>query len=273
MKLARLAAKLQAKRKRADAEDEASDDEMASNPRKRVLNRAVDAIATMLEEDASMSRTLPPRTDLLEALAGADRARYTVCSGSRYTDIDGLACAVGVAELLRSHGHQASAWLGAPWNDTIPHFVHEWREAMCTAPGPSAGDRFIIVDVSDPSYLPEGVAIESVAAVVDHHFGHKSFWESKHLSRQTHVQIEPVASCASLVAELFERSAREPSPLTARLLWLALLSNSLDLQLALTGNKDRKAEAFLCTRLGVADPAALRRELFDAVSAQACSPA
>ena len=58
-KLARLAAKLQAKRKREDPAAAAAEEE-ESNPRKRVLNRAVDAVADMLAEDVSMSRKQQP---------------------------------------------------------------------------------------------------------------------------------------------------------------------------------------------------------------------
>ena len=58
-KLARLAAKLQAKRKREDPAA-AAEEEEESNPRKRVLNRAVDAVADMLAEDVSMSRKQQP---------------------------------------------------------------------------------------------------------------------------------------------------------------------------------------------------------------------
>ena len=146
-----------------------------------------------------------------------------VTSGSAYTDIDALACAVALAEL-----HNCSAVLPGTFNSTIPHSVRKW-DFKFSREFSEKYISFIIVDVSNPTYFPHHIKREQIVEVFDHHFGFQNYWGNTG-------KIEPVGACATLIFELFKD--KTPSATTANLLYTAIIANTLNFKASVTTPRD-----------------------------------
>ena len=155
-----------------------------------------------------------------------------VTSGSAYTDIDALACAVGYAELFG-----CDAVLPGKFNSTIPQCVRDLKFNYLTD-FTAMHDKFVIVDMSDPRYLPDCVKIDQVEKVYDHHHGFASFWQEKG-------QIESVGACATMIYELFKDV--KPSVNAANLLYTAIFANTLNFKAKVTTERDLDAAEKLKT--------------------------
>lgn len=200
--------------------------------------------------------------------AFSSQHHYIVCSGSKYTDIDGLACVLGMVEFLTASGFSATAYLpaSAPLNATIPPFLQELPQVkdaiqvsnrVFNNSSETDNRRLIVCDTSDPrtvfgaeNFVPPHLS-SRVFAVLDHHFGFEDhpFW----VAQKTLLDIAPVASCASLVANYFHAVKLVPSGVVAALLFAAVHSNSLNLKLALTTPVDREMAAWLASGMKLGD--------------------
>lgn len=201
----------------------------------------------------------------MAVLVPSNKVRRIVVSGAKYTDIDGLACAIGMAEFLRLTKPLDVAIAYVPrkavWNETIPSFVRdELKAARTSANGrlddeylndtddfcfAEESDRLVIVDTCNPDFVDRDGHTPKIAAssrpsmgeeelaalsgnartrwsssaievesVIDHHL--QQSWRDKWVSfpPTCELQIEEVASCATLVAERFARAEVVPSGLT-----------------------------------------------------------
>ena len=149
-----------------------------------------------------------------------------VTSGSAYTDIDALACAIGYAELCG-----CDAVLPGKFNSTIPQCVQDFGFKYLTGFRKDY-DSFVIVDMSDPRYLPDCVSVDKVEMVFDHHLGFADFWQEK-------CQIESIGACATMIFELFKDV--KPSVKTANLLYTAIFANTLNFKAKVTTDRDLRA--------------------------------
>jgi len=165
-----------------------------------------------------------------------------VTTGRGFTDIDGFACVLAYANLLRKEGNEVIAYLPSPINHSVPEYVSSWDLSYSTIHPIQPEDRFVIMDVSDPTQLPEGVQDSSVIELYDHHFGFEEYWDIR-LHKMS--KIEAVGACATLVVEeLSKRSPNNISPYDANLLALAIVSNTLNFRANVTHKRDK--EAFGC---------------------------
>lgn len=150
---------------------------------------------------------------------------YPLCvtSGTAYTDIDALACAVAFAEL-----YHCSAVLPGEFNSTVTESVRQWDFTFSREFTDECAV-FVIVDVSNPAYIPKHIKHGQIAKVFDHHFGFEDYWNSTG-------NIEAVGACATLIFELFKDTT--PSKTTANLLYTAILANTLNFRANVTTPRD-----------------------------------
>ena len=113
-----------------------------------------------------------------------------ITSGSRYTDIDVLACAIAYAELKN-----ATPVLPGAFNATIPESIRKWPLKYETQ-HPQNANEFIMVDVSNPDYFPNFVQKNQISEVWDHRKGFENYWGNKG-------HINQVGACATQIFELF----------------------------------------------------------------------
>ena len=151
--------------------------------------------------------------------------KLCVTSGTAYTDIDVLACAIAFAEL-----NDCDVVLQGAFNATISKSIRKWNLNFRTQF--DTYDQFVIVDMSNPKYVPEQISESKIAKVFDHHTGFENYWGNRG-------QIELVGACATLIFELFGN--RKPSITTANLLYTAIFANTLNFKASVTTERDKKA--------------------------------
>lgn len=171
-------------------------------------------------------------------------------------DLDGVACSVGMAELLGADAvvvgtpSQEAAWMCERFGILMPP---EGRDRL-------AGADVVLVDASDPGDLDASFPIASVVEIIDHRLVHRA----ADFLNATRVQIEQVGSCATLVAERLKQNETAPSRDAARLLTGAIVSNTVDFKSPGTTDRDRAMFDWLAP---VADlPEGFAREMFLAKS-------
>lgn len=151
-------------------------------------------------------------------------------------DLDGLACAIAYAELLRARGVSARSFIsGSPDPEAV--FAAERLEVTTRGKAPQPGEPIVLVDASDLRGMPDSIDPLRVVEVIDHRLHHRA----AELFPNAVLCIEPVGAAATLVAERFHRHALIPSPRSAQLLQAAILSNTQLLRGSVTTDRDRAA--------------------------------
>jgi hypothetical protein len=161
-----------------------------------------------------------------------------VTSGERHTDIDAFACAIAYAEISKIAGKQVIPVLpGPPTASLAPIKTDAFHGIVRTI---ARADRVVLVDVSDPAHIARFVAVENVREVYDHHLGHELFWSGR---PDVRVHIERVGAAATLIWELGRRLGILDvlDAEVARVVAAAIVSNTVDLQLEITRDRDRRA--------------------------------
>ena len=166
--------------------------------------------------------------------------RITVLvTAKRNPDLDGAACAIAYAELLREEGYDAAPLVdGNP--DAEARFALDETGWARPAVSMSASE-IVLVDASDVVGLPDAVSAERVVEVIDHRQHH----DAERLFPRARIQIEAVGAAATLVAERWRAAARRPRGSTALLLQAAIQSNTQRLRGSVTTPRDLDAAAWL----------------------------
>jgi inorganic pyrophosphatase/exopolyphosphatase len=155
-------------------------------------------------------------------------------------DLDGVACAVAFAELLRSQSIAARAWIAGTPDPEASFAARELGVTLDAAPPPE-GCAFILVDASDLRGMPPSLDPLRVIEVIDHRLHHRA----PELFPHAVIVIEPVGAAATLVTERYQSLGVLPSPIAARLLQAAILSNTQALRGTITTERDRAAHRAL----------------------------
>lgn len=183
-----------------------------------------------------------------------------VTPGSAYTDIDGLACAVAYAELLRKEGKAAQGALPGGFNNTISASIRGWKPDFITRLPPDS--QIVLVDVSSADFIVSFCRPEQVVEIYDHHTGSEEYWHSR-IGGNAHIEF--VGAAATLIWEQFVTRGHENdiTQTSARLLYAAIISNTLNFHADLTCDRDHSAANALLplTGLGHDWPAHYYREL------------
>jgi inorganic pyrophosphatase/manganese-dependent inorganic pyrophosphatase len=162
-----------------------------------------------------------------------------VCVSDNYIDIDGLACMYAYAELLNKIGKPAVAMSQAPLNVSVPSEMRTWPfDIKPVAQQP--GDTFIIVDISNPDWLPAWIDQNRIEEVIDHRPGYAQYWRER---IGDGAQIKPIGAAATLIWEKWRAAGRldQMSEISARLIACAILDQTLDFRAGVTTDRDRAA--------------------------------
>ena len=164
-----------------------------------------------------------------------------VTSGSRFIDIDGLACVLAYEELLKKSNIEVTHYLVDSFTENIPQLVKDFGYTLNTkAPLCNEDMRFVIVDISEPGFIPDFIKPEKIDKIFDHHFGYEKYWQDI-LGENSH--IREIGACATLIYEEWVKAEMLPSisQLSANLLITAIISNSLNFTASVTKEEDKKA--------------------------------
>ena len=173
-----------------------------------------------------------------------------VTTGEAFADIDAVACVIAYAELLRLEGRTAEALFPGALNNSVTPSVRSWGLDYETVPSTSEAE-FVVMDVSEPEHIAKAATAGTIVEVYDHHPGFETYWQEK-IGEHSHIEL--IGACATLSWEEFEKRGRtnEISTLSARLLAIAILSNTLNFGAVITHERDRRAFEILWKRGGLA---------------------
>lgn len=162
-----------------------------------------------------------------------------VTAARDFADIDTLACAIAYSELLNLEGKDAAVFIPEELNSSITDEIKTWGFKYEKEPA-SDGFSFVIVDSTIPEALPSFVAIDKIVELYDHHTGYENFWKEKLGDR---AKIEMIGACATLIWEEFKKRgfADKISQTSARLLYAAIVSNTLNFKVVVTTPRDAQA--------------------------------
>jgi inorganic pyrophosphatase/exopolyphosphatase len=106
----------------------------------------------------------------------------------------------------------------------------------------------ILVDVSDPDWVSKNIDPKNVVEVIDHRQVHavEKFSNAKS-------QVELVGAAATLVAERLTKAKYDISKKAAAMLYLAIVSNTINFKAKVTTDRDRKAARILKLKGEVTD--------------------
>lgn len=165
-------------------------------------------------------------------------------------DIDGTACSIAYAELLNHQGKQAkAAYRGDLGLET--EFVKQFTDAFPIEKHEGAYDsamQFVLTDAADPAMINPAIKPEQVIAIFDHR---KLAYPEKFSNAKAHIEL--VGSCATLIAEQFQKTDMKPSPLSAAYLYSAVISNTTNFKGPDTTERDKAAAAWLKTFVRLPD--------------------
>ncbi len=175
-----------------------------------------------------------------------------VTSGSRYIDIDAYACIVAYVELLNLQGKPALAASTAVWNESITKSMRALNVQLDTDYHPKPDDRYVAVDLSDPSHFDRLVDVGRVVEVYDHHPGFEQYWAEK-IGAGSHIDF--IGAAATLIYEEWAEAGKlgQMSNESAELLAAAVLDNTLNFGAGVTAERDRVAYKFLAERADLDD--------------------
>lgn len=161
-----------------------------------------------------------------------------VTTARDFTDLDGLACAIAYTELLKLEGKDAEVIVPEEINASVTEEIKGWGIEYKKQPSPET-HTFCIVDVSRPQFIPD-FAIDNAIEIYDHHEGSENFWLQRLGNR---AKIEKVGAAATLIWEEFKKRKKEKqiSQTSARLLYGAIISNTLNFNSKTTSERDLKA--------------------------------
>lgn len=159
-------------------------------------------------------------------------------------DLDGVACALGYAELLQAQGINAQGCVFGQPQAEVRYFIEKQNRKIDSFSSGMASkwNSFILVDASSMKGMPQVVKKELVEEIVDHREGNPEL-EFPHPK----IQNELVGAAATLIVERFMHKNIKPTLSCAQLLYGAIYHNTLNFITANTTERDKKARDFLTT--------------------------
>ena len=166
---------------------------------------------------------------------GVTQAVYT-------SDMDSLACSIAYTELLRLEGKDATTYVPKdPAHSVTPEII-SWGLSYETEPKKEdlKDMEFVLVDTTDPHTFPKFVDKDKITEIYDHHIGYENYWKEK-LGDNANIDI--IGACATLIWEEYKKRgfSEKISQTSARLLYAAIVSNTLNFKAALTSPRDAQA--------------------------------
>lgn len=166
-------------------------------------------------------------------------SKIGVTSSKFITDIDALACATAYTELLKFEGKDATAYLVDEPNSSVTEEIKLWGLKFENKPD-NDNLSYVIVDASYPEQFPDFTKTENIKEIYDHHTGFEKYWKEQ-IGEGS--KIELIGACATLIWEEYKKRgfAEKISQTSARLLYTAIVSNTLNFKIKITSPRDVSA--------------------------------
>ncbi|MFC1700233.1 hypothetical protein ACFLZ4_01140 [Patescibacteria group bacterium] len=161
-----------------------------------------------------------------------------IITASDFTDLDGYACAIAYNELLKLEGKDSEIIIPGKINASVTDEIRSWKVDFLKKPSPET-KTFISVDNSYIKIIPD-YAIDNLIEIYDHREWDKEFWQQR-IGDGAH--IETLGAAATQIWEEFIKRGKEKeiSQISARLLYTAIICNTLNFTAKNTKKRDIKA--------------------------------
>lgn len=163
-----------------------------------------------------------------------------IVTGCDSPDLDGIACMIAYAELLNAKGIKAEAkYFGK--TDLETDFVKKYTNYF-----PVGGNlyppksEFVLVDTANPDIIDKNIPAVKVVEVFDHR---QLVFTSKFTNAKLHIEL--VGSCATLIAEEFQKEKITPSVNTAIYLYSAIVFSTINFKNSVATSRDINAADWL----------------------------
>lgn len=139
------------------------------------------------------------------------------------------------AELLRKMGYNAEYYYEGQARKEVQIVLETYGIELKTVSQIFSDDEVILVDTNGLRYLPKAINANQIKEVIDHHKMNE--WLSK--QKDIKIQIEMIGAAATLVAERFKNNNIDISRESAILLYNGIISNTMNLKISMTTQKDK----------------------------------
>jgi len=187
----------------------------------------------------------------------------TLVTTYRDPDLDGTACSIAYAELLRAQGTDAIAGIfGTPDVEAVSALSATGIATPAdAAPLLAHCDAVVLTDTTEAETIDPALTPQRVVEIIDH----RTFHEAARFTR-AHVQVEPLGAAATLITERYRNAGVTPSRAVAALLYGAIASHTIRFRAGVTTQRDRDAAVYLQRVAGTDTTGALVDTLFRAKS-------
>ena len=149
-------------------------------------------------------------------------------------DMDGISLMYAYTEFLNKKGEQAEYYFEGTMKKEAEIVLNKFNIKLNTATRIENEDKIVLVDTNYLSEIPKAIENENIVEIIDHH--NKDSWLNDR--NDIKVQIELIGAAATLVAERFKNENIKISRESAILLYYGIISNTMNLKIKLTSQKD-----------------------------------
>lgn len=149
-------------------------------------------------------------------------------------DMDGISLMYAYTELLRKKGGQAEYYFEGTMKKEAKIVLQKFNIDLNTVTRIENEDKIVLVDTNYLTEIPKAIKKENIVEIIDHH--NRDSWLNDR--NDIKVQIELIGAAATLVAERFKNENINISRESAILLYYGIISNTMNLKIKLTSQKD-----------------------------------
>lgn len=149
-------------------------------------------------------------------------------------DMDGISLMYAYTELLRKKGEQSEYYFEGTMKKEAEIVLQKFNIKLNNATRIENEDKIVLVDTNYLAETPKAIKKENIVEIIDHH-NRDSWLESRN---DIKIQIELIGAAATLVAERYKNENIKISRESAILLYYGIISNTMNLKIKLTSQKD-----------------------------------
>lgn len=172
-------------------------------------------------------------------------------------DIDGIGCMYAYSELLRKSGEAAGYYFEGKLKKEVEIILEKFKIKLDGIYEVNDNDDVILVDNNELSFLPKCIKQNQIVEIIDHHPMRN--WLKDNTTVKC--QIDLIGAAATLVAERYYNQNVEISRESAILLYYGIISNTMNLKIKITTDRDRNMANWLRSQVPEIEDS-ITREIF-----------
>ncbi|MBR2703952.1 MAG: DHH family phosphoesterase [Clostridia bacterium] len=149
-------------------------------------------------------------------------------------DVDGIGAMYAYAELLRKNGEDAGYYYEGKLKKEAEIILNLFNIKLSPFDLVEEDDDIIMIDNNELNFLPKCIKKEKIVEIIDHHVRCNWIDEFPNIK----CQIEFIGAAATLVAERYKSTGKIPSREAAILMYYGIISNTMNLKIKMTTNRD-----------------------------------